>query len=236
MKLAGEQIEGLLAGVILAGGRSERFGAPKRHARLAGERLVDRAVRLVRHFTDLIVVVLPAGEEWDGVPVHAAVSGGDSRTESMRQAMTALPQGVETVLVNDVIRPLATARVIERLLAAIADGADGAMPVWPLPDTLKKLHDDGSITHAGREGFVVAQGPTAFRAATLRRMFEELGDIPIEETIGIERIGGRVAAVPGDRWSQHVLEPRDLVMMERLVELFEPEEGNDDRGSEKAQM
>jgi hypothetical protein len=67
-------------------------------------------------------------------------------------------------------------------------------------------------------------------------MFEELGDIPIEETIGIERIGGRVAAVPGDRWSQHVLEPRDLVMMERLVELFEPEEGNDDRGSEKAQM
>ena len=219
MKRGAAQGDSRLAGVVLAGGRSERFGSPKQYALLAGERLVDRAVRLVRHFTDLVVVALPEGRNWDGAPVHAAVTGGASRTESVRHAMRAVPPDVEFVLVNDVIRPLASVRVVTALLDAVAAGADGAMPVWSLPDTLKVLHDDGRITHAGREGFVVAQGPTAFRAAALRRMFDELGDIPIEETVGIERIGGRVVGVPGDRWSHHVVEPRDLVLMERLLDL-----------------
>ena len=218
MKRGAPEVDSSLAGVVLAGGHSERFGTPKQYALLAGERLVDRAVRLVRRFTDLVVVALPDGHDWDGPPVHAAVTGGPSRTESMREAMRAVPPDVEFVLVNDVIRPLASARVVNDLLSAVAAGADGAMPVWSLPDTLKVLHDDGRITHAGREGFVVAQGPTAFRAAALRRMFDELGDIPIEETVGIERIGGRVVGVPGDRWSHHVVEPRDLVLMERLLD------------------
>jgi 2-C-methyl-D-erythritol 4-phosphate cytidylyltransferase len=227
MKRGALQGDNSWAGVVLAGGRSERFGSPKQHALLAGERLIDRAVRLVRRFTDLVVVVLPEGHDWDGAPVHATVTGGSSRTESMRRGMRAVPLDVDVVLVNDVIRPLASTRVISELLGAITDGADGAMPVWPLPDTLKMLHNDGRITHAGREGFVVAQGPTAFRAATLRRMFDELGEIPIEETVGIERIGGRVVGVPGDRWSHHVVEPRDLELMEKLVGLF----GFDDEGA-----
>jgi 2-C-methyl-D-erythritol 4-phosphate cytidylyltransferase len=212
-----------LAGVVLAAGRSERFGTPKQDALLGGERLIDRAVRLVRRFTDLVVVVLPAGRDWDGVPVHGAVTGGLSHTESMRRAMRAVPPDVELVLMSDVVRPLASARVVGDLLDAVASGADAAMPVWSLPDTLKVWHEDSHITHAGREGFVVAQSPIAFRAAPLRRMFDELDEIPIEETIGIERIGGRVVGVPGDRWSHHVVEPRDLDLMERLLDLYDAE-------------
>lgn len=215
------QGDAALAGIVLAGGRGERFGTPKQYALLGGERLVDRAIRLVRRFTHLVVLALPEGHSWDGDPVHAAVAGGASRTESMRRAMAAVPEEVEYVLVNDVIRPLATAAVITDLLAAVAGGADAAMPVWTLPDTLKTMHEDGRITHAGREGFVVAQGPTAFRAAALREMFDQLDEIPIEETVGIERVGGRVVGVRGDRWSHHVVEPRDLEMMERLLDLFE---------------
>jgi len=215
-----------LAGVVLAAGRGERFGTPKQYARLGGERLVDRAVRLVRAFTECVVVALPEGHAWEGDPVHAAVAGGASRTESMRRAVAALPADTELVLVNDAIRPLATRRVVRALLAAVEAGADGAMPVWSLPDTLKTPHEDGRITHAGREEFVVAQGPTAFRAASLRRMFDELDVIPIEETVGIERIGGRVVGVPGDRWSHHVVEPRDLELMEHLIGVMEdPDEG-----------
>ena len=219
-----------LAAVVLAAGRSERFGMPKQYARLGGERLIDRAVGLVSRFTDRVIVVLPEGHAWEGAPVHATVAGGATRTESMRHAMTALPEDVEFVLVDDVIRPLATSRVVRDLLDAVAAGADAAMPVWSLPDTLKVLHDDGTITHAGRDEFVMAQGPTAYRAAALRRMFDDLADIPIEETVGIERIGGRVVGVPGDRWSHHVVEPRDLVLMERLLGALDDESGDGKSG------
>lgn len=229
MKHAYQPPDGPLAGVVLAAGRGERFGTHKQYALLGGERLVDRAVRLLLRVTDLVVVVLPHGHAWDGSPIHTTVAGGASRTESLRQAMQALPEDVELVVVHDVIRPLATPRVVRDLLDAVASGADAAMPVWSPPDSLKVMHEDGRITHAGRDEFVVAQGPTAFRAAALRRMFDELSEIPIEETVGIERIGGRVVGVPGDRWSHHVVEPRDLQLMERLLELVD-EEGGSERG------
>jgi len=215
--------QGALAAVVLAAGRGDRFGTHKQYARIGGERLIDRAVRLVRAFTERIVVVLPEGHAWDGAAVHASLSGGPSRTSSLRRAMAALPADTERVIVHDVVRPLATRASIRRLLAALAAGADGAMPVWTTPDTLKHLHDDGRITHAGREGFAIAQGPMAFRAAALRRMFAQLDEIPIEETVGVERIGGRVVGVEGDRWSHHVVEPRDLALMERLLDLIDDE-------------
>ena len=139
----------------------------------------------------------------------------------MRRAMAAVPEETEFVLVNDVIRPLASARIVRDLLDALAAGADAAMPVWTPPDTIKTWHEGGRISHAGREGFAVSQSPTAFRAAALRRMFEALDEIPIEETVGIERIGGRVVGVSGDRWSHHVVEQRDLALMERLLDLID---------------
>jgi len=213
-----------LAAVVLAAGGGERFGTPKQYALLAGERLIDRAVRFARRFTDVVVVVLPGGHAWEGPAVHAAVAGGSSRTESLRNGMKVLPNGAELVLVHDVVRPLATAGIVPKLLEAIDAGADAAVPVWPLPDTLKELHEDGRLTHVGREGLVVAQSPIAFRTLTLSRMFDELPEIPIEETVGIERIGGRVAGVPGDPWSHHVVEPRDLALMERLLDLVDPGE------------
>jgi len=213
--------------VVLAAGHSERFGAFKQYALLGGQRLVDRAVSFVRSFADDVIVVLPKGHRWDGSPVRETMAGGPSRTDSLRNAVAALSESAEFVLVHDVVRPLATERVVRDLLDAVAAGADGAVPIWSLADTLKTLHPDGRVTHAGRDEVVVAQSPTAFRIATLERMFSELDEIPIEETVGVERIGGRVVGVPGDRWSHHVVEPRDLMLMERLIDVIEDNRSGD---------
>ena len=63
----------------------------------------------------------------------------------------------------------------------------------------------------------MAQSPIAHRRTTLMKVFETLQDVPLEETIGVELIGGRVVPVAGDRWSQHLVDQRDLRMFERLV-------------------
>lgn len=215
-----------VSGVVLAAGSGQRFGSPKQYARLAGERLVDRAVRLLQRFAEQIVVVLPEGDRWDGPPVHASVAGGASRTESLRRALAVLPEAAECVIVHDVVRPLATGATLRLLIQALADGADAAIPVWQTPDTLKTFLADGRISHAGREGLGVAQGPIAFRAAALRRLFAELEEIPVEETVGLERTGGRLVAVPGDRWSHHVVEPRDLALMEGIVGIVDAEDSD----------
>jgi 2-C-methyl-D-erythritol 4-phosphate cytidylyltransferase len=154
--------------------------------------------------------------------VAAAISGGESRTESMRNAMAALDDDTDIIVVHDAIRPLATREIVEDLISAIEAGADAAIPCWELPDTVKSLRPDGTLEHRGREEFLIAQGPSAYRYDTMCRMFATLAEIPIEETVGIDLIGGRVVPVRGSKWSQHVVDARDLELMAWLAEQIGP--------------
>lgn len=207
-----------VTGIVLAAGGGVRFGQPKQFAVLAGERLVDRAVRVVTEVLGPPLLALPAGTRWDGAEVQAVVAGGDRRTESVRNALAAVDPAAKIVVVHDSARPLATPALLRRLVRAVIDGADCALPVWSFPDTLKRVGADGTIQHIGREGYVVAQTPMAFDTDMLRTVFAAFAEVPIEESIAVERLGGRVATVPGDPWSHHVVDPRDLALMERLLD------------------
>ena len=119
-------------------------------------------------------------------------------------------------MTHDCVRPLATVDQVDAVIGAVLSGADAAIPAWESPDTLKRLRPDGSIEHLGREGILVAQSPSAYRRSILEKVFDTLADVPVEETIGVEQIGGRVVAVTGERWSQHLIDRHDLGMFERL--------------------
>ena len=207
----------VVAAIVLAAGHGTRFGQPKYSVPIRGRRSVDRALDLVRPLCRDVIVVLPPGYAWDGDPVSGVATGGSSRTESLRAAMPLLLPDVDVVVTHDCVRPFATADQVRAVIAAVLAGADAAIPAWEPPDTLKRLRPDGSIEHLGREGILVAQSPSAYRRTTLVKAFEMLEDIPIDETIGIERVGGRVVPVTGDRWSQHLVDERDLQMFERLL-------------------
>lgn len=207
----------VVAAVILAGGLGTRFGQPKYSVTLQGRRIVDRALDLVRPLCRDVVVVLPAGHRWDGDPVSGVATGGATRTESLRAAIPLLRPDVDIVVTHDCVRPLASADQVEAVIAAVLAGADAAIPAWQSPDTLKRMREDGSIEHLGREGILVAQSPSAYRRTTLVRVFETLDDVPLDESIGVEMIGGRVVPVTGDRWSQHLVDERDLRMFERII-------------------
>ena len=200
--------------IVLAGGAGERFGGPKLAASFLGESLLDRAVALVRRRCTPVVAVVPAGIDIEGAGSAAdrVTSGADSRTGSLRRGVDELValgfDGI--VVVHDVIRPLATVAQIDAVIAAVRGGADAAIATWTPPDVVKRRHPDGSLEHLGREELVVAHGPVAARVDVLIRMYAELGEVPIEETVGVERIGGRVVGVEGDPWSHHVVTRGDL--------------------------
>ncbi len=151
------------------------------------------------------------------IPSAPSPPAGSTRTESLRAALPLLRADVGVVVAHDCVRPLAGADQVEAVIAAVLAGADAAIPAWESPDTLKRLREDGSIEHLGREGILVAQSPMAYRRTTLVEVFERLDEVPLEETIGVELIGGRVVPVTGNRWSQHLVDHRDLRMFERLI-------------------
>jgi len=77
---------------------------------------------------------------------------------------------IVVVVTHDCARPLASVDQVEAVIAAVLAGADAAITAWQSPDTLKRLRQDGSIEHLGREGILVAQSPIAHRRTTLMKV------------------------------------------------------------------
>ena len=99
---------------------------------------------------------------------------------------------------HDAARPLLPDEVIERVLAPLAEGWDGAVPGLPVSDTVKRVDAGGGIVETvDRDGLWAVQTPQAFAAGTLRRAVTGGGEAT--DCAGlVEAGGGRVKVVPGD--------------------------------------
>ena len=209
--------------VLAAAGSGERLGAdrPKAFVRL-GERvlLAESLERLdASDWVDAIVVAAPPGweepvillaEELGCGKVSACVAGGPSRGESVRLALGEVPDDAAVVLVHDAARPFVEDGVIARVLAALNEGWDGAVPVLPVADTVKRVDGERVVETLDRSELRVAQTPQAFVASVLRDAFS--GDVSSATDCAslVEARGGRVKAVPGDERLVKVTDASDL--------------------------
>src|SRR6266536_656050 len=166
--------------VLVAAGRGERLGEkrPKAFVRLGELPLLAEPLRRLDECEgiDAVVVVAPPdwqepaillAEEVGASKVTACVAGGETRTESVRVGVAEVPDGVDVILVHDAARPLLPPEVVARLLGAL-EGYDGAVPVVPLIDTVKRVRDGVVDETLVRDELVAVQTPQAFHAAALR--------------------------------------------------------------------
>lgn len=213
--------------LIAAAGSGERLGIdrPKAFAALGGRPLLAESIdRLDRcELVDAIVVAVPAGweepaillaEELAASKVVACVTGGASRAESVSLALAEVPDEALVVLVHDAARPLLDEAVIERLLAPLGEGFDGAVPGLPVADTLKRAEDGVVAETVGRDGLVATQTPQAFLASVLRDAYSADVAGATDCASLVERAGGRVAVVEGDPRLLKVTTPADLALVE----------------------
>lgn len=220
-------VAGTTWAILLAAGAGVRLGLdrPKAFARLAGRPLLAESLeRLDRcPWLDAVVVVAPPGweepaillaEELAASKVVACVSGGATRAESARAGLAEVPGDALVALVHDAARPLVPDAVVERVLAPLSEGFDGAVPALEVADTLKRVAGREVVETISREGLVRAQTPQAFLVAVLRSAFA--GDLRGATDCAslVERAGGRVAVVEGDPKLVKVTTEADLELVE----------------------
>jgi 2-C-methyl-D-erythritol 4-phosphate cytidylyltransferase len=217
--------------VLAAAGRGERLGSdrPKAFARLGGRPLLAESLERLEEsgWIDAIVIAAPpdweepsilVAEEIAATKVSSVVTGGESRSESVRLALEEVPEEAAVVLVHDAARPLLPEEVIERVLAPLSEGWDGVVPAVPLADTVKRVEGDRVVETVPRDDLVAVQTPQAFLADALRRAVS--GDVSTATDCAslVESQGGRIKVVEGDPRLLKVTDADDLALVESWLE------------------
>jgi 2-C-methyl-D-erythritol 4-phosphate cytidylyltransferase len=211
--------------ILAAAGRGERLGLdrPKAFARLNDRPLIAESLERLDASEWIEGIVVAAPPEWEEPCILVAeevsagkvaetVTGGASRAESVRSALAEVPEEATVVLVHDAARPLVTEEVIERVVTALGDGWDGAVPGLPMSDTVKRVDGEAVTETIDRDGLVTVQTPQAFVAGALRRAVEG-GAEGSDCAALVEASGGRIRVVSGDRRLLKITEPADLELV-----------------------
>lgn len=227
------------AAVIPAAGRGVRLGpgAPKALRALNGTPMLIHAVRAMAasRAVSLVVVVAPpegTAEVKTLLDSHAlperteflVVPGGDSRQESVRLGLEALPPGVDIVLVHDAARPLVPVDTVDGVIEAVRAGAPAVVPALPLTDTVKQVEPGSTpgepepvVATPERSRLRAVQTPQGFERDTLVRAHATVtGDVTDDASM-VEQLGLRVVVVPGHEEAFKVTRPLDLLLAEAVL-------------------
>jgi 2-C-methyl-D-erythritol 4-phosphate cytidylyltransferase len=172
---------------------------------------------------EFIVIAAPAeweepaillAEELGAGKVSSVVTGGATRSDSVREALAEVADDAAVVLVHDAARPLLPDEVIERVLAPLSEGWDGVVPGLPVSDTVKRVEGDRVVETLPRGDLVAVQTPQAFIASVLRDALA--GDVSAASDCAslVEGRGGRVKVVEGDPRLLKVTSAEDLTLVE----------------------
>jgi 2-C-methyl-D-erythritol 4-phosphate cytidylyltransferase len=151
------------------------------------------------------------------------VAGGDSRQQSVENALASLAEDVDVVAVHDAVRPFVDPATIVEVIETAARTGAAIVAIGPV-DTVKQVHRHVVSGTIHRERLALAQTPQVFRADVLRRAFALAradGFTGTDESSLVERLENvEVSVVPGSDRNIKITRPSDI----ELAKLFLAEE------------
>ena len=207
--------------IIVAAGSGSRFGAalPKQYCLMNGRPVLMHTIENMRVALpdSHIVLVLNKDfvdywaelcEQYSFVSPRVVV-GGDSRWQSVKNAVDTIPREAEVITVHDGARPIVDRMMVERLIAAL-DDAPGAIPVVSVTDSLRRVNEQGSAP-VDRSQYKAVQTPQAFHADKLVAAYS----LPFNPTFTddasvMAALGCDVALVEGDTYNIKITNPLDI--------------------------
>ncbi|GAC1540735.1 MAG: hypothetical protein NVS3B12_27870 [Acidimicrobiales bacterium] len=188
---------------------------------MAGRSVMEWSVSAAQRACDGVVVVVPAGDLGRRPlpvtrPPDAVVAGGDTRSQSVRNGLAAIPADVGIIVVHDAARPLAGQELWAAAIAAVREGVDAAICAVAVSDTIKRVRNGRVTETIDRSDLVSVQTPQAFDATVLRAAHADGPDATDDGAL-VEAWGGRVVVVPGSPMNLKVTHPHDLIVATALV-------------------
>jgi 2-C-methyl-D-erythritol 4-phosphate cytidylyltransferase len=226
--------------ILPAAGLGTRMGREKAGTSRKQFMLLEGApilIHTIRKFlrcpsvTEIVVALRPEDLDWARGLVHQEhpskpvrfVEGGESRQQSVENALASLAPDTDLVAVHDAVRPFIEPELVEKVIAEAAHSGAAIVGIVPV-DTVKRMHKNKIRATLPREHLVLAQTPQVFRFDLLRRAFEmarEDAFFGTDESSLIERLEQtEVSVVQGTDRNLKITKPTDM----DLARLFLAEE------------
>jgi len=170
------------AGLGTRMGREKSGTSRKQFMLLEGAPILIHTIRkflLCPSVNEIVVALRAEDMDWARGLIHAehpqkpvhVVQGGDSRQQSVENALATLSPGTELVAVHDAVRPFIDSELVEKVIAEAAETGAAIVGIVPV-DTVKKVHKNKIRSTLPREHLVLAQTPQVFRFDLLKKAFE----------------------------------------------------------------
>jgi 2-C-methyl-D-erythritol 4-phosphate cytidylyltransferase len=184
---------------------------------------------------EIVVALRPEDMEWaadllrDDIrrkPVRL-VEGGDSRQQSVENALATLSPDTDLVAVHDAVRPFVDVPTIEKVIQEAAQTGAAVVGIVPV-DTVKQVHLNKIRQTLPRERLILTQTPQVFRYDLLKRAFEtarEDGFIGTDESSLVERLEQvEVSVVVGSERNIKITRPSDMELARLFLQLEHAEQ------------
>lgn len=223
---------GATVAVVLAAGSGKRLAAdePKAFIAVDSRTILEIAAGNAEACDQIesLVVTVPPGTEGQARSLLASLSkplvvaaGGVSRQGSVRLALAVIPADTELVAVHDAARCLASPALFSLAISACKQsGADGAIPIVPVSDTVKRVAGGVVAATVPREDLALAQTPQVFRADSLRDVHVRASAEGLsftDDAAMFEWAGLRVVTVAGEETNFKITTPADLLRAEAVL-------------------
>ena len=218
-----------LAVVVVAAGLGTRLGAdkPKAFVTLAEKTLIEHALENVAEVPALeqVIVAVPAGHEAQTVEIielalagknvrFDVVVGGQTRQQSIANALGVIDPEIEVVLVHDAARALAPASLFTRVASEVRRTGLGVVPVMKIADTVKRVDANVVRETVDREALRVAQTPQGFVAKELLKAYAATTAEHTDDASLVQAHGMQVNAIEGDERAFKITTADDLTAAE----------------------
>jgi len=170
---------------------------------------------------EIVVALRPDDMEWANElfqkerlqHIVRTVAGGESRQQSVENALASIGKDIELVAVHDAVRPFIQLDLIERVIAEAAESGAAIVGIVPV-DTVKQVHRTKVRATLPRERLILTQTPQVFRLDLLRQAFEKAREdvfIGTDESSLVERLEKvEVSVVLGNDRNIKITKPTDM--------------------------
>jgi 2-C-methyl-D-erythritol 4-phosphate cytidylyltransferase len=206
---------------------------PKPFIKLSGKTILQRSVECFLDVKGLRQIIVATSKEWiddcvkileninaSGVDLKV-IEGGTERQYSIQNALDQLDNEIELIAIHDAVRPFVELEKIEDCFKTAAKFG-GAILAVPAKDTIKRIDGELVIKQTPKRSELwQAQTPQVFKTELIKKAYSsaiENNYLGTDDSSLVERIGGAVKVVEGNRKNLKITFPIDLRVAEYILE------------------